>query len=141
MPDPKRFSFSTAAGAPRETSSLPFLPFSLQYRDSTPLQVDGLLDTGATVSVLPYKVGLQLGAVWSERAPEVHLTGNLAQFEAQALLLTAQVAEFPPVRLAFAWTRAEEVPLLLGQVNFFMEFDVCFYRSRYAFDIRPKNAA
>lgn len=67
------------------------------------------------------------------------LTGNLARFEAQALLLTAQVAEFSPVRLAFAWTRADDVPLLLGQVNFFMEFDVCFYRSRNAFDIRPKS--
>lgn len=141
MPDPRRFSFSTAAGASRETSSLPFLPFTLQHGNSTPLQVEGLLDTGATVSVLPYQVGLQLGAVWSERAPAVHLTGNLAQFEAQALLLTAQVAEFPSVRLAFAWTRSDLVPLLLGQVNFFMEFDVCLYRSRYTFDIRPKNLA
>jgi hypothetical protein len=141
MPDPKRFAFSAAAGASREASSLPFLPLSLQYRDAAAIQVEGLLDTGATVSVMPYRVGLQLGAVWSERAPAVQLTGNLAQFEAQALLVTAQVAEFRPVRLAFAWTRADEVPLLLGQVNFFMEFDVCFYRSRYAFDIRPKNAA
>ena len=141
MPDPKRFSFSTAAGASREVGSLPFLPFTLQHGDSTPLQVEGLLDTGATVSVLPYRVGLQLGAIWSDRAPAVQLTGNLAQFEAQALLLTAQVAEFPPVRLAFAWTRSDQVPLLLGHVKFFMEFDVCFYRSRYAFDIRPKNVA
>ena len=141
MPDPKRFSFSTVAGVSRESSSLPFLPFSLQRSDSTHLQVEGLLDTGATVSVLPHGVGLQLGAVWSERAPVVRLTGNLAQFEAQAILLSAQVAEFPPVRLAFAWTRSDQVPLLLGQVNFFMEFDVCFYRSRYAFDIRPKNVA
>ena len=93
------------------------------------------------MSVLPYRVGLQLGAVWSERASTVQLTGNLAQFEARALLLTARVAEFPPVRLAFAWTRTDEVPLPLGPVNFFMEFDVCFHRSRHAFDIRPKNAA
>ena len=141
MPDPKRFPFSAATGSSREASSLPFLPLSLQHGDAAPVQVQGLLDTGATVSVLPYSVGLQLGAVWSERAPGVRLTGNLAQFEAHALLVTAQVAEFPFVRLAFAWTRAEDVPLLLGQVNFFMEFDVCFYRSRYAFDIRPKNAA
>lgn len=141
MPDPKRFSFSAAAGATREASSLPFLPLSLQLGNGTPLRVEGLLDTGATVSVLPYSVGLQLGAVWSDGAQAVRLTGNLAQFEARALLLNAQVAEFGPVRLAFAWTRADEVPLLLGQVNFFMEFDVCFYRSRYAFDIRPKNDA
>ena len=141
MPDAKRFSFSTAAGVTRETGSLPFLPFSLQHRGSSPLPVEGLLDTGAAVNVLPYGMGLQLGAVWAERAPTVELTGNLARFEAQPLLLTARIAEFPPVRLAFAWTRADEIPLLLGQVNFFMEFDVCFYRSRHAFDIRPKSAA
>ena len=140
MADPKRFSFSAAAGASRESSSLPFLPLSLQHGGAPSIQVEGLLDTGATVNVLPYGVGLQLGAVWSESAPLVRLTGNLAQLNAQALLVTAQVAEFPPVRLAFAWTRSDEVPLLLGQVNFFMEFDVCFYRSRYAFDLRPKNA-
>ena len=140
VPEPKRFSFSTPAGASRETGSLPYLPLSLQHDDGTPAQVEGLLDTDATVNVLPYSIGLQLGASWSEHALAVRLTGNLAQFEAQALLLNAWVAEFPPVRLAFAWTRADEVPLLLGQVNFFMEFDVCFYRSRYTFDIRPRNS-
>jgi hypothetical protein len=38
----------------------------------------------------------------------------------------------------FAWTQATTVPLILGQVNFFMEFDVCFYRSRLQFAISPK---
>jgi len=30
------------------------------------------------------------------------------------------------------------VPLILGQVNFFMEFDVCFYRSQLEFAISLK---
>ena len=141
MPDPRRYPFSVGHGVSREAGSLPFLPLSLQHGGGAPVGVEGLLDTGATVSVLPYRVGLQLGAVWSPGAQPVQLTGNLAHFEARALLVTARGAEFAPVRLAFAWTRAEEVPLLLGQVNFFVEFDVCFYRSRYAFDVRPKNAS
>jgi hypothetical protein len=29
--------------------------------------------------------------------------------------------------------------LILGQTNFFMEFDVCFYRSHLEFEIRPKS--
>ena len=29
-------------------------------------------------------------------------------------------------------------PLLLGQVNFFMEFDVCLFRSGGSFEVRPK---
>jgi hypothetical protein len=31
------------------------------------------------------------------------------------------------------------VPLILGQVNFFMEFDICFYRSQLQFEISPKS--
>ena len=50
----------------------------------------------------------------------------------------ATVGKFPPVQLAFAWTRSNAVPVLLGQVNFFMEFDVCFYRSRLVFEVKPK---
>ena len=31
--------------------------------------------------------------------------------------------------------------MILGQVNFFMEFDVCFFRSQAAFEINPKGKA
>ncbi len=100
----------------------------------------GLLDTGAMINVLPYRLGLELGAVWAQQTASLQLTGNLAQFEARVLAVSATVGAFAPVQLAFAWTQAENVPLLLGQVNFFMEFDVCFYRSQLAFDISPKNS-
>jgi hypothetical protein len=79
-----------------------------------------------------------LGAVWEEQTVPLRLTGNLAHYEARALLVFATVGRFPPVRLAFAWTLADEVPLILGQMNFFMEFDVCFYRSRQFFEVRPR---
>ena len=49
------------------------------------------------------------------------------------------MARFPPVRLAFAWTLEENVPLILWQVNFFLEFDVCFSRSQGTFEIRTKS--
>jgi hypothetical protein len=98
----------------------------------------GLLDTAATVNVLPYDTGLQLGAIWDQQTVPVRLTGNLANQEARGLLLTATVGKFPPVRLAFAWTKNNAVPLLLGQVNFLMEFDVCFFRSQLRFEVKPK---
>lgn len=69
------------------------------------------------------------------------LSGNLAACEARALIVSAVVGELPAVRIAFAWARTDEVPILLGQVNFFMKFDVCFYRSRSMFVIRPKHSA
>lgn len=41
----------------------PQLPLTLYCRNSA-VEVSGLLDTGASVNVLPYSVGVQLGAVW-----------------------------------------------------------------------------
>ncbi len=70
----------------------------------------------------------------------LQLSGNLAQFEARVLILSATVGRFPSVRLVFAWTQATQIPLLLGQANFFMEFDVCFYRSQKIFEVTPKKS-
>ena len=83
---------------------------------------------------------MELGLVWEQQAVPVRLTGNLAASEAQAVILKSTIGQFSPVRLAFAWTRSNEVPLILGQVNFFMEFDVCFFRSDMAFEIRSHGS-
>jgi hypothetical protein len=40
--------------------------------------------------------------------------------------------------MVFAWTQAKNVPLLLGRINFFQEFDVCFYGSQLVFEIAVK---
>ena len=48
-------------------------------------------------------------------------------------------AIFVLVRLAFAWVNVENAPFILGQTNFFMEFDVHFYRSRLEFEIESKS--
>ena len=100
-----------------------------------------MLDTGATVSVLPYGVGEQLGAVWEQQTTAITLSGNLAACEARALVVSAVIGSFPSVRLVFAWAKTDAVPVLLGHVNFFLEFDVCFYRSRSVFEVRPKAPA
>lgn len=135
----RRFSFTEVVKSLGTASSLPYLPLILRYQ-RTSLPVSGLLDTGATVNVLPYDVGEQLGAVWGRQTTPVHLTGNLAQFEARALIVYATVGKFAPVRLAFAWTQADDIPLILGQVNFFLEFDVCFFRSQKVFEVKPKRS-
>jgi hypothetical protein len=88
-----------------------------------------LVDSGATVNVLPYSVGLQLGALWEQQGVELSLAGNLAAVPARGLLLSARIAHLPPVCLAFAWAYSDEVPLLLGQMNFFQEYEICFYQA------------
>lgn len=61
--------------------------------------------------------------------------------QAYAVLLQAELEGSPPVRLAFAWIKktSTEVRVLLGQVNFFQEFDVHFYGSQKAFEIALKT--
>lgn len=134
----QRFPFLQKYDEFGRAESFPYLPLTLTYRER-PLDVLGLLDTGSSVSVLPYEIGLQLGAVWEQQSASVTLTGNLARFPARGLLLSATVGQFEPVSLVFAWTQSEEVPLLLGRLNFFQEFDVCFYGSQLAFEVSPRQ--
>ncbi len=137
MTVPVRFPFLPVASRAGETFFQPLLPLTLRRPGGENVQVHGLLDSGAAVNVLPYSLGLRLGAVWEAHTTRVTLTGNLAAEEARALLAEAQVAGFAPVRLVFAWTRSDAVPLLLGQVNFFQEFDISFHRARLQFEIQP----
>lgn len=140
MRNAERYPFTVANSALGEAGLQPYLPITLTYQEQ-PVTVPGLLDTGAMVNVLPYQMEIDLGAVWEQQTTMLRLTGNLAHFEARGLLVSAVVGQFASVRLAFAWTKAPHVPLLLGQVNFFMEFDICFYRSRLIFETRPKERA
>jgi hypothetical protein len=117
-------------------SLAPMLPLTLIGGQS--VATSGLADSGAAINVLPYALGVQLGFEWQQQTRSVELSGNLASVEARVVVLSAGVGSFPPVRLAFAWAQTDEVSVMLGQVNFFMEFDVCFYRSRGVFEVRPK---
>ncbi|MEH2455782.1 retroviral-like aspartic protease [Nostoc sp.] len=137
MGNPQRFSFTEGYDTFGVADALPKLPLILTYRNSS-VDVSGLLDTGASVSVLPYSIGVQLGAIWEEQTISVMLAGNLALVEARGLLISAQIGSFEPVRLVFAWSLSNDVPLLLGRMNFFLEFDVCFYRSQLVFDVCPQ---
>jgi len=137
MLDSKRFPFIERTNSLGLSSTMPYLPITLTHQNRS-VEAMALLDTGASVNVLPYEVGLQLGAVWEKQTVPIQLSGNLAQMEARGLVLSAIVAEFFPVLLAFAWTASRESPLLLGHMNFFAEFDVCFYRTDLAFELRPR---
>lgn len=132
-----RFPYVSIASARGDSALMPLLPLQLWFKNNEPVAAHGLLDSGATVNVLPYRLGIRLGAVWEAQTTRVVLAGNLAAQEARALLLQARIADFAPVPLVFAWTRADHVPLLLGQVNFFDAFDVSFHRSRREFEVEP----
>ena len=129
---PARFPYLAVSSARGDASLMPLLPVELRFPEGETVVTQGLLDSGATVNVLPYEIGLRLGALWEAQTTRVTLAGNLAAQEARAVLVHARIGEFKPVPLAF-----ENVPLLLGQVNFFEEFDVCFHRARRQFEVEP----
>ena len=133
-----RFTYSTTDPSQNEFDSLPRIPLILR-RNTQVVEVFGLVASGATVNVLPYEISIQLGAVWNEREAIIRLSGNLGNQSAMPLSVMAEIGEFAPVRLVFAWVKSANAPLILGQTNFFLEFDVCFYRSRFEFEIKPKS--
>jgi hypothetical protein len=134
-----RFPYVEADPLSGIASALPYMPITLVHGKKD-VVASAIVDSGATLNVLPYALGVQLGGVWEQQTVPVQLSGNLAISEARAFILTGQVAEFKPVRLAFAWSRNNDVPVILGQVNFFMEFDVLFGRSQLLFEIRDKGS-
>ena len=78
------FPFVVTDPAFGEASRLPHMPITLQLQGPS-LSVSALLDTGSAVNVLPYELGLQMGAVWDRQTTTVRLTGNLANEPARVL--------------------------------------------------------
>jgi hypothetical protein len=95
------FPFVVADPAFGEASRLPYLPMAPQFEGRS-MSVSALLDTGSAVNVLPYDVGVGLGAVWDHQTTTVRLTGNLANETARVLMLPGTVGALPSTRLAFA---------------------------------------
>lgn len=62
----------------------------------------------------------------------------MGNFDARGIALQTKISDFKKINLVSAWTKSDDVRLLLGQVNFFSEFDVCFFRSQGFFEIKPK---
>ena len=131
-----RYSYSTLYPNQSQLDSLPRLPLTL-FSNNKSVEITGLVDSGATINVLPYSVGLALGAVWENQKAVIRLAGNMANSLAQPIVVQAKVSDFETVNLAFAWISHDNAPVILGQTNFFNEFDVCFFRNSFEFEVKP----
>lgn len=130
-----RFPFTLATSDPG--SQMPRLALQLSSALST-VQVIGLIDTGSPVNVLPFGVGLALGYDWNRQRQLGPLGGALASADSRVISVTGTISQIPgalDVPLPFAWSESDTVPVLLGQTNFLMEFNVCFYRSQNYFEV------
>ena len=93
MLNSERYPFVASDPALGEASARPYLPLTL-LRQKVSVPALGLLDTGASVNVLPYSVGVELGYVWEQQTTPLSLTGNLAQYEARVVLAQDIVGQF-----------------------------------------------
>jgi hypothetical protein len=114
---------------------MPDLPIVLRHQVQI-VPCVGLVDSGASISVLPYSIGTQLGFDWQNQKTAITLSGTLANVAARGIVVEANVGTLATVRLALAWAQTDQIPFLLGQFNFFEAFDVFFSRSRKTFEIR-----
>jgi len=133
-----RFEYSSIEYFPGLQASLPFVPISL-FHAGHEIVREALVDSGSMVSVLPYDIGLALGLVWEEQTLAVDLVGVLKDAPAYGVLLRGQIADYPAAGLVFGWTRktSQDVPIILGEMNFFKQFHVHFYGNDDYFVIEP----
>ena len=94
MVDTQKFPYKIIDSNLGMVDRMPYLPLKLRLAGQS-LNTEGLLDTGASVNVLPYELGLQLGLIWEDETLSVLLAGNLARFEARAVVVDAQISSFP----------------------------------------------
>ena len=86
MRNAEQYPFVSIDIALGEASLRPYLPLTLIDQRSSVTASD-LLDTGASVNLLPYLVGIELGYVWERQTTALSLTGNLPQYEARVVLV------------------------------------------------------
>ena len=70
MIDAQRFPYKIIDTSLGMVDRMPYLPWTLSLKGQS-LNAEGLLDTGASVNVLPYELGLQLGLVWENETLSV----------------------------------------------------------------------
>ena len=132
------FPYSTFTNAQGMSFSRPILPVVFKNGRGK-VEADALLDTGADINILPFHIGIELGADWNKHRPLTTVSGNLGKYETRGIMLDMVVQNFDSVRMAFAWTNSDSSPVILGQVNFFQQFDVCFFASADFFQLQPKS--
>lgn len=133
----QRFSYTVN---PQVPVGMPLIDIQLSS-GSKSFVASALVDSGAALNILPFDVGIELGLVWEDQTFPIDLGGVLTGSQAYAVLVEAQITNVRPIQLAFAWVNrsSSEVRTLLGQVNFFQEFDIHFYGNQQLFDVELKS--
>ena len=132
-----RFRYTSFKDAQGIVYQRPIVPISLSYATQI-VSTEALLDTGADVNILPYRLGLALGANWDDARRFSGVSGNLSDSDTRAIILTATIQSLNPARMIFVWVKTDIARIILGHINFFQEFNTCFVASDGIFEIEEK---
>ena len=143
-----RYAYTSSQGFAGVPGMLPFVTATFLRTNAfqhiaARLTLPALVDSGATVNVLPFDIGERLGFVWDETHHDPPLVGTISGAPALGVKLFVKVGDLVPVQLAFGWSEipSTRLPCILGQTNFFDEFYVDFRKPHGYFDIFLKNDA
>ena len=111
-----RVKYSTTSPTQDEFDSLPRLALRLSNGHQS-VSALGLVDSGATVSVLPYELGVRLGGVWDDRYANLRLTGNLGHQPAMPFFAEAEIVTLLQSGLRLPGSKARTRRLYLDRLT------------------------
>lgn len=115
---------------------MPLISICLGGRFGRELVTEALIDTGATVNLIPFELGSQLGYEWEAQTKQLRISGAFSTLNARGILLHVRIGGFASVPLVFGWCQeGAEVPLILGHMNFLEQFKFCVIRKEQRFEL------
>jgi hypothetical protein len=111
---------------------LPFLRMNISAVQK--ISVIALVDSGASINLLPYSVGQALGFDWDSTEKGPPISGTIHS-ESRIVKARVTIGSLDEVELSFCWIKRDDVRLLLGHYDFFAHFTVCFLTRENKFSL------
>lgn len=113
---------------------VPTVTVEIKYQESS-LSCEMLVDAGAYLSMIPYQVGIELGLTISN--DEVMEAGGAGGASIPHVVkeVELQIGAYS-IQSRIGWALTDEIPLLLGRLDVFDEFDIEFSQSRHKITFR-----
>ena len=131
-----KFQYAMKPGGNGPLDMFPFLPVRLAL-GSRFVDVMALIDSGATISSIPYDLGQAFGLNWHALTQPLAVGGAHGSVPAKRLDLMTTIGSLPPRLLVYAWVNTNNYPLVLGSADFFFNYDVHLCRRHKYFEISP----
>lgn len=128
MTDRLEFEYIVADWYVPDSDPRPIIPVKLSYMNNL-VEAWALIDSGADMSFLPLHIGEELGLSWERSTQDFQLLSLAGSSPAKAVAVDLRLGHWPDLKMTFAWSAVSETAVILGQVNFFQEVDICFSRS------------